>query len=324
MEFTKQHLPYPEQLRLLASRDMDVGDHNAAVGALKRIGYYRLSAYTYPMRAWLPEPTLSGRPQRADRFVEGSRLADAVALHDFDHRLRKALLPAIQTLEVSLRSKIAYHLSKHGPMAHLDRTGLDSSRCDEIGSGSNSRGTKYESWRREYDSLQYKARSEEYVKHFRKKYDGQMPIWAACEFMTMGCLIALYRLMQPSDAKRIAAEFQVKNQNVLFGWLKALNVERNHCAHNARIWNRSTTYPPSKINAKMVGPELHHLIGADQNKVYFLAAVLTYLLRQVDVDSRFASEFRTVMKKFPNVLGMTPENTMGFVPGWKDQDLWRV
>lgn len=324
MEFTKKHLPYPDQVGLLASRGMDIGDEATAVAALKRIGYYRLSAYSYPMRASLGGPDSRSRPQRSDQFVDGARFSDAVLLHDFDHRLRRTLLPAIQNLEIGLRTKIAYHLSKHGPLAHLTRVGLDPAQCDAVPSGPDHDGTKYESWRREYDSLQTKAKHEEYVRHFLQKYDGNVPVWAAGEFMTMGCLIALYRLMSARDAGRIAAELGVKNKDVLFGWLKALNVQRNHCAHNSRIWNRSTIYPPDRINARMVDPELHHLITADRNKVYFLAAVLAYLLRRVDSGSRFASDFRTVMNKFPSVLGMTPETTMGFVPGWRDEALWSL
>lgn len=324
MEFTKRHLAYPEQVRLLASRGLDVGDETSAIEALKRIGYYRLSAYTYPMRAPGTGGDAVAPPHRSDRFVDGSRLVDAVALHDFDHRLRRTLLSSIQTLEVGLRTKVAYHLSKHGPMAHLTRDGLDPLLCDVASRGPDHEGTKYESWRREYDSLQSKAKGEAYVKHFIVTYEGQVPIWAACEFMTMGCLIALYRLMLPRDANRIARELGIRDQKVLFGWVKALNVERNHFAHNARIWNRSTTYPPARIKPRLVEAELHHLATADANKVYFLAAVLAYLLRRVDKSSRFVSDFRTAMNKFPSVLGMTPENTMGFASGWRDQPLWAI
>lgn len=324
MEYSKTHLTYPEQVRLLARRGLDVGDEATAIAALKRIGYYRLSAYTYPLRTPLPGGTAGVHPQRSDEFEPGARLMDAVALHDFDHRLRRTLLPAIQTVEIGLRTKIAYQLGKTGPLAHLTPDALDPAQCRAQASGPDHDGTKYESWRREYDSLQSKAKGEEYVRHFIVKYDGQVPIWASVEFMTMGCLIGLYRLLTPRDAGRIAQELGVKNKDVLFGWLKALNVERNHCAHNARIWNRSTTYPPDRINAKMVNEELHHLAGADRNKVYFLAAVVAYLLHRVDRESRFASDFRTVMKKFPEVLGMTPENTMGFIAGWQAEALWSV
>ena len=50
MEFTKAHRSYQEQMKLLADRGLVVGDEAVAVAALKRIGYYRLSAYTYPLR----------------------------------------------------------------------------------------------------------------------------------------------------------------------------------------------------------------------------------------------------------------------------------
>ena len=74
----------------------------------------------------------------------------------------------------------------------------------------------------------------------------------------------------------------------------------------------------------MVGGDLHHLVSADTNKVYFLTAVLAYLLRHVDPDSRFASDLRTTMSKFPSVLGWTPEDSMGFVDGWASERLWNV
>ena len=325
MQFTKTHKTYTQQIDLMRSRGMEITDEAQAVAALKRIGYYRLSAYTYPMREPLSD---EGReplgPRRSDQFVEGSRLADAVALHDFDQRLRRCLLAAAQTLEVGLRTKVAYHLSKHGAMAHLTQDALDSGECCKLVRGPDNDGTKFELWREEYNSLQRKAKEEDYVKHFLLKYDGNVPIWAAGEFMTMGCLIQLYKLMCSVDTRRIANEFGVKSQDVLFGWLKALNVLRNNCAHNARIWNRNTVYPPDHINMRMVERELYHLANADTNKLYFLAAVLEYLVRHVDKRTRFPSEFRTTMKKFPAPLGMTPQNTMGFMVDWGEQALWKV
>lgn len=324
MEYGKPHLTYDKQVQLLASRGMDVGNEADAVQALRRIGYYRLSAYTYPMRAEAAAEAAAAGTQRSTRFVEGARLVDAVALHDFDDRLRRTLLPGIQALEVGLRSKVAYHLGKHGAKAHLTEQALDPRQCQLKSTRPNDKGlTGYECWRREYDSLKSKCEREEYVRHFDSKYNGEVPIWAAVEFLTLGSLVSLYRLLQSRDAGRIAEEFGVKNRDVLHGWLKALNVERNHCAHNSRIWNRSTTYPPDKINVRMLKhDELHHLAAADAHKVYFLAAVLSSLLRHLDQNTKFPADFRTTMSKFHPVLGMTPENTMGFVQGWKDEPLW--
>lgn len=322
MKYSKPRLLYDAQVRLLQHRGLDVGLERDAVQALKRIGYYRLSAYTYPMREQLANAGVGS--QRSECFSTGSKLSDAVALHDFDHRLRRTLLPGIQTIEVSLRTKVAYNLGRHGALAHLDRTGLDATECDTPGQGPTKNGTKYENWLSEYRSLQAKAHREDYMRHFRQKYDGDVPIWAATEFMTMGCLIALFRLMDHGDRRRIAHEYSVKDPQVLFGWLKSLNVLRNQCAHNNRIWNRSNTYPPAKIHPRMVESELHHLRGSNNTKIYFLMAVSAYLIRQIDPHSSFPADVRTTMKKFPSGLPWTPETSMGFTPQWAKEPLWNV
>ena len=324
MHYEKPHLSYDQQVKLLETRGLDVGHHGDAVRALKRIGYYRLSAYTYPMRAPLagtPEP---GSKTRADQFVTGATLRDAVLLHDFDQRLRRALLTAIQVLEVALRTKVAYYLGKTGPLSHLDVSCLNTSECAAHAHGPDHDGTKHDAWLCEFNRLASKAAGEDYMKHFKAIYGGEVPIWAAIEFMTMGNLIALYRLMDTKRAGHIARELGVKDARVLFGWLKALNVLRNHCAHNARIWNRSTVYPPSQINPRMVDADLHHLQDADAHKVYFLAGVLAYLVARADPTARYVEDFRTAMKKFPVVLGMTPQTSMGFTDNWQDEDLWSV
>ena len=324
VKYGKPHLNYQDQLKLLASRGMDVGDERDGVAALKRIGYYRLSAYTYVFR----EPAANGgtgTSRRSDTFIPGTTLDHAIALHDFDHRFRRTLLDGLQQLEVGFRVKVSYRLGMSSAFGHLDTTYLDANRCAGPPSRPSSTcATAFDSWREEYDSLQRKAANEDYVKHFIEHYDGEIPIWAACEFMTMGCLLSLYHLMTRSDRKRIAEDLGVKDPQVLDGWLRALNVERNHCAHNARIWNRSTVYPPDRINGKIVQDELHHLTDADQHKVYFLTAVIAYLLKQINSSTPWHSDLKTTMRKFPECQGLTPQNSMGFVEDWRDLELWRT
>lgn len=325
MQYTKKHLNYEEQVGLLADRGLAIEDRGDAVRQLKRIGYYRLSAYTYPMREIAPQTDANtGRPRRQDRFRPGSRFADAVALHDFDHKLRRLLLSTIQEIEVSLRTQIAYHVGKRSPFAHLDIRHLNEDECRRLTTIPGESRTQYEYWRNEYDSLQQKAKKEDFVAHFNAKYGGEVPLWAATEFMTMGSLVSLFKLMKPEDSRRLSTHYGVKNQQILRGWFKALNTLRNHCAHNARVWNRSTIYPPKKINITMVDSELHHLQSADPNKIYFLVAITGYLVRRVNPNSRFASELTTLMKKFPGGSGFTPETEMGFTPGWNREALWRV
>ena len=44
---------------------------------------------------------------------------------------------------------------------------------------------------------------QEFVLHFVQRYDSEAPIWAATEFMTMGCLVSPLDLMVPKDQRRI-------------------------------------------------------------------------------------------------------------------------
>ena len=159
MKYTKPHLPYDQQLALLRERGLVVSDPPRALRDLKRIGYYRLSGYLYPMREIQhPEPgQRGGRPHRLNSFATDAHFEDAVALHDFDHRLRGVLMDGLQQLEVGLRVKVGYTLGKRGALAHLnpDNLGPNAQKSDR-----RSRNmTRYQTWRQEYDSHQRKAKS---------------------------------------------------------------------------------------------------------------------------------------------------------------------
>ena len=47
--YNKPHLSFQQQLKLLKARGLEVTDDDAALAYLNRIGYYRLSAYCYPL-----------------------------------------------------------------------------------------------------------------------------------------------------------------------------------------------------------------------------------------------------------------------------------
>lgn len=52
--YSKPHRTFEEQLAQLKARGLEVTDDVTAISALRRIGYYRLSAYWYPFRK--PKP----------------------------------------------------------------------------------------------------------------------------------------------------------------------------------------------------------------------------------------------------------------------------
>ena len=109
--YAKGHKTYLEQVDILRSRGLVIKDVDLAVDTLKRIGYYRFSAYLYPMRELLPSnPTR--HEYRSDVFISGATFEDALALYDFDIKFRAFLGDAIREVELALRALLAHVLGE--------------------------------------------------------------------------------------------------------------------------------------------------------------------------------------------------------------------
>lgn len=310
----------------MTGRGLVVTDRPGAISALKRIGYYRLSAYTYPFREPPSEADKTEGRTRSEKFRPGSSLADALRLYEFDRKLRAVLLQALQDIEVGFAARVAYTLGKRAGDAHLEAKHLDPTLCQRLNKDGD---TEHEAWVSRFEKLRKDAKDEEYVKHHIKHYGGEIPIWVATGFMDFGSVIRLYSMMTLQDRKKIAFDLGLRGNgsDTLLRWLKALNILRNHCAHSNRIWNRSSIDVPPKISSQVVPESLEHLndIGDDQRlKIYLLAATTAFLQRALNPDGDWAwGTFPTQAKKFQNVAGMTLENTMGFPEGWQTFALWK-
>ncbi|GAA1246423.1 abortive infection bacteriophage resistance protein [Microbacterium phyllosphaerae] len=322
----KPHLPYDEQLAKMLGRGLTSEGRPAAIAALKRIGYYRLSAYTYPFREPPTEADVEIKRTRSERFRAGARLEDALHLYEFDRKLRAVLLQALQEIEVGFATKVGYTLGKRAGDGHLKMEHLDQSACCRV---TRDGVTEHAAWVQRYEKLRKDAMDEEYVKHHILHYDGEIPIWVSTGFMDFGCLIRLYSLMDGRDRKKIAYELGLKGNgsDTLHRWLRALNILRNNCAHSNRIWNRATVDVPPKFSPQVAAGQLHHLNDLENHqrqKIYLLIALTAHLQRAVNPTSTWAwSTLVTQAKKLGNVGGMTLENTMGFPVGWQDLELWK-
>jgi len=325
MGTVKDHLPYDDQLAKMVGRGLTSADRPGAIAALKRIGYYRLSAYTYPFRESATESDIAAGRTRAENFREGATLEDALKLYEFDRKLRGLVLQALQEIEVGFAAKVGYTLGKRAGDGHLRVECLDSGACART----NRDGvTQHSAWLQRFEKLRQDAKDEEYVKHHILHYGGEIPIWVATGFMDFGCLIRLYSLMDGRDRKKVALELGLggNGSDALLRWLRALNILRNHCAHSNRIWNRSTVDVPPKFSEQVAPKRLHHLNELDneqRQKIYLLLALIAHLDRAVNPSSTWGwSALTTQAKKLGNVGGMTLENTMGFPEGWQELELW--
>lgn len=310
----------------MRDRGLTYKDHLPAIQALKRIGYYRLSAYTFPFRIM---DDSKSPPELRDEFERDATLEDALQIYLFDEKLRTILLEGLNAIEVGLAVQVGYTLGKRDPLGHEGTEHLNEFLCNEVlkPDADGHALTRYEAWKKRYDKLRSDAKDEEYVRHHDLQYDGHLPVWVATEFMDFGCLLRLFDLMRSDDQKRIAVAFGVKREGYafLYRWLKALNILRNHCAHSNRVWNRTTVNAPSKFPNALVDDRLHHLNSIENPKrlrVYVLAALIAYLVTKVNPASNWPRSFATQAKKLKSVRGRTVITEMGFPEGWESLDIW--
>jgi len=102
---------FEEQIDLMVSRGLIVADREKAISILKRINYYRLSAYTLTLK------------NRNNQFKKGVTFQEIYLLYEFDQKLRTLLMPLMETVEIAFRTHIAYFLAiKYGNVAHLDKS----------------------------------------------------------------------------------------------------------------------------------------------------------------------------------------------------------
>lgn len=325
--YAKPFLTISQQIAHLEAKGLDCGDKNLAAVALHDLGYYRLTAYTYPFRRILAadEPSETSFQFRADEYVSGSQLSYGAALARFDTGLRDKLFDGVAMLEIQLRFQVAHVLGHRNPFGHTHRESLDRGACNALPPTRlrSKYATEFDYWMDSYDKLIGRASAEDFIQHTNAKYSGEIPIWIAVETFDFGGLTRLYSLLERSDQNTIARRFGIRDGRLFHGWLIGLGVVRNHCAHHNRLWNRRLSTQLKSIPLAIVSPRLHHLSSvSERKKLYPWATVLAYALRSYDNSSNWHRTFKTQMSKFPPNPFVNPEADMGFPASWSSEDLW--
>ena len=98
--FGKHYTEEQSLITLLQSRGLSITDVNKANHYLTHIGYYRLSAYMYP---------LLRMPKEQHLYKPGATFSKVMMLYRFDKKLRLLLFNEIEKIEVAVRSAIVKH-----------------------------------------------------------------------------------------------------------------------------------------------------------------------------------------------------------------------
>lgn len=298
--YTKKPLTFEQQLAQLEGRGMAVRDRNEALRTLRRISYYRLSAY------WLPFKNTD------DSFVRGASFEQAVALYDFDRRLRLLVLDGIERVEVALRTEVTYHLAhKYGSYSHCDPAHFRPRQVLPSGKV----GWDHAAWYADVEKEIARAK-ERFVEHFKAKYDGfpKIPIWMASELMSLGSLSQLFKGLNVGDQDAIAQTVKV-HRRVAASWFHTFTFIRNVCAHHGRLWNRELSIRPEIPKEGRM-----EWVAVQPKRVYAVLCMVRHATAN-DHGEAWVNRVRDLLREtdpYPDRRG-----GMGVPHDWAQSEFWR-
>lgn len=289
----KPALTYDQQIdRLKNVHNLSISDDAAALEILKKVNYYRLSAYGL------------GLSQKDDKekYIDGISLEHIYRLYEFDSIFRNILIHVIEQLEIQLRTQISNFLAlKYGSEGYVDPAHFTEKKTKN---GEPVHTTVMESFNKEREH----QKNAPFVKHHMAKYEGHFPVWVAVELFTFGNLSSLYSIMVLEDRKEIARLYNTEPK-YLGSWILVLVEIRNICAHYSRLYNMPLKQTPHLY------PEYQKYRVGTINKVF---PALLAIKRMLNCDERwnaFEIQLEALIDEYSDVVRLS---FMGFPKEWRE------
>lgn len=299
MIYSKQAFTIDQHIDQLLNRGLQINDLNLARHYLQHVSYYRMAGYWWPMQS----------DKSAHVFKPDSCFEDVVNLYNFDRELRILLFDVIEKIEISLRTKLIYHLSHE-----FDPWWFQNS---ELFINSQALIETLASISEEID------RSKDvFIRDHKKKYKDDLrfpPCWKTLELTSFGSLSKLYGNLKNTIKSKdtIAEEFGAVNHTYLPSWLQSIAQIRNYCAHHSRLWNKNLPGTP-----KILGKPPYAWVNdvpTDTTKLYLHLCIMKYLLNIIAPENSFTIKLLELLQKYPNV----DPAAIGFKNNWNSELLWQ-
>lgn len=282
---------------MLKRRGLIIVDEDWAKHILENISYFRIVAYLRPMEI----------DHKTHRYKPGATLETAYQLYDFDKNLRMLVFQAVQTIEISLRSRVIQYFSLGStPFWFFD----ESLSIDKHNFLENMNALDRE----------LKRSKDDFIKAHKDKYgnNGFPPAWKILELASFGCLTKLFFNFSDTGIKKnVARSYGVPQHEIFESWMKNLCAIRNICAHHGRLWNR--VIPVKPLIPTRVRNTWITNTDISRTRLYAGFCCMLYWLNAIDGGNTFVTDFKSLLASHPNV----DTCAMGFPEKWEDEPLWQ-
>jgi len=293
--YTNVPIPISNQLSILQADGLVIPDLTQAEQELGNISYFRLSEYLNHLR------------DSNYKFGSNHTMEDALSEYYFDKQLRAIIFQAIQSIEISLRTRMIQCISMSlGTFWFMDKTNFKNKRYFNatLGKIRNEVGRN----------------NEPFILDFYNNYSSPdlPPVWKTLEVISFGTLSKLYENLADSSMKQaVASSFNVNKYKFFVSWIQSIAVLRNLCCHHNRVWNRNFVIHPQMptrdLSSKVSIPD------PASTKLYNFLCILCYLEKQIHPTSSFPNAITKLLAQYPHI----DISAMGFPANWQKEPLWQ-
>ena len=294
--FHKTYTNSHDLVALLQSRGLAVNDPTKAERYLDYIGYYRLSAYMYP---------LLKTPKEQHQYKPGATFSQIMTLYRFDKNLRLFIFNEIEKIEVAVRSAIV-------------NTGSELT-CDPFWM---TNGTNFADHNKFIHTMslidaEITRSREDFIHHFKRTYsDPYPPAWILAEVLPFGVMTNIYSNIKVQRIKKSIAQKFGLQVSPFESWLTIVTLTRNSCCHHARVWNKQNTIRPMMPN-RMSSSWL--TLQTDALRIYFNLCIIKYFLDVISPKNDMRDKLLQLLSNYPSI----DQAAMGFPQGWQQEPLWQ-
>lgn len=282
---------YEEQVMKMKERGLVIRDEYLAIQVLRRVNYYRFTGYLLPYKL------------STDNYVSGTTFEQIYKIYEFDQSLRNMLSRQLENIEISMRTKLSYHLAhKYGPLGY-EIVGNFRPTVDKEGNSLHSLLIL----RLQTEFRRAVNKGQLFAIHHHSQYGGRLPIWVAVELMSFGDISTLYSVMRQEDQDAISQTYFGLKAEYLVSWLKMLRYIRNTCAHYERLYDLTLETPP----------KLHRRERSlfPNQKVFSSIFVCCRLLDSSNTRDYFVQNLDALFETFRDVIN---SKITGFPESWQE------
>lgn len=264
-----------QQIKILRDRGLIVNSPKA-LRILERENYYNvINGYKDPFL----EHDQNGNSVSPETYRRGASFEEIYKLYTFDRELRNVLLKYLLKAENNIKSKLSYRFTQkfNEPSAYL--------QMKNFSSNPKHLKTVLKLIATLSSLISKKAEGTGPVKHYLDNHGG-VPLWVLVGYLTIGNISYFYLVLDDSLKELIAKDFSQEykksyNQhlqipkNSIEDVLKSINLFRNVCAHEERLYCFKLNRPPrSRHNSNLLNIPSQNLQGSLFSMVALLKLVL--------------------------------------------------